>query len=370
MCTFFWTALFIIIFQVTQQDLEFDLQSAQYELSAVYTWVNGSDPVYKESQKKYPAGGTVLEDKGANRWRDNQELRFSLRSLEKNAPWFKKIYIVINDGTQPPNWLNRSNPKVEVVYASSLFPYNNPDWIPTFNSNVLELNLYNIKNITTRFVYFNDDFFLLEPVQHHHFITAKGGPKFFLSTETSTPAPEFVNNAVYGRRYQACLANTNAVLDKEYGVSTRKIAQHAPYVYHKAAWYAIHNKFGSKLNNTFHHRYRQPDDINSHHLHNHFIRHEIARANSGFYSPIKSSVGDYYSYSWWWTFWNTKFLMAGKEFYYNINWLSFWKPKILCINDDYDAAPNPDSARKSVRKWLLSTFPHQSSFEVTDIEDS
>jgi len=32
----------------------------------------------------------------SNRFRDNEELRFSLRSLERRAPWIRNVYIVTN----------------------------------------------------------------------------------------------------------------------------------------------------------------------------------------------------------------------------------------------------------------------------------
>lgn len=38
----------------------------------------------------------------SNRYRDNQELRYSLRSIYRYAPWVRRIYIVTNG--QVPNW--------------------------------------------------------------------------------------------------------------------------------------------------------------------------------------------------------------------------------------------------------------------------
>jgi len=40
----------------------------------------------------------------SNRYRDSDELRYSIRSLVKNAPWIRRIYIVTDN--QIPNWLN------------------------------------------------------------------------------------------------------------------------------------------------------------------------------------------------------------------------------------------------------------------------
>ncbi|EDV28564.1 uncharacterized protein TRIADDRAFT_51611 [Trichoplax adhaerens] len=49
----------------------------------------------------------------SNRFSDNQELRFSIRSVERYAPWVRKIFIVTNG--QIPSWLNLENPRVQIV---------------------------------------------------------------------------------------------------------------------------------------------------------------------------------------------------------------------------------------------------------------
>jgi len=43
----------------------------------------------------------------SNRYRDNFELKYSLRSLVRNAPWIRKIYLVTDN--QIPSWLNLDN---------------------------------------------------------------------------------------------------------------------------------------------------------------------------------------------------------------------------------------------------------------------
>ena len=43
-------------------------------------------------------GAAVSADdlSGANRYRDNDELRYSFRSIEKYAPWVRRIFLVTN----------------------------------------------------------------------------------------------------------------------------------------------------------------------------------------------------------------------------------------------------------------------------------
>ncbi|XP_019747944.1 N-acetylglucosamine-1-phosphotransferase subunits alpha/beta-like, partial [Hippocampus comes] len=49
----------------------------------------------------------------ANRFEENGALLYSLRSMEKHAPWVRHVYIVTNG--QIPSWLNLQNPRVSIV---------------------------------------------------------------------------------------------------------------------------------------------------------------------------------------------------------------------------------------------------------------
>ena len=102
----------------------------------VYTWVNGSDPIHLKLKTKYEKEYKLLfkviknntnvnntsttffnqtnvnlsnntnsnytrdtehiDVIGNNRFRDNDELRYSLRSLFKYAGWVRNVYIVVN----------------------------------------------------------------------------------------------------------------------------------------------------------------------------------------------------------------------------------------------------------------------------------
>lgn len=53
------------------------------------------------------------EDVSASRFEDNEELRYSLRSVERHAPWVRHVFIITNG--QIPSWLNLDNPRVTVV---------------------------------------------------------------------------------------------------------------------------------------------------------------------------------------------------------------------------------------------------------------
>lgn len=59
----------------------------------VLTWVNGSDAIHLQMRAMYKQ----TEGTTANRFRDLDELKHTVRSVHKFAPWVKEIIIVVQD---------------------------------------------------------------------------------------------------------------------------------------------------------------------------------------------------------------------------------------------------------------------------------
>lgn len=84
---------------------------------------------------------------------DNEELRYSLRSVWKFAPWVRNIYLVTNG--QIPAWLNIHHPRIHLVTHESIFL--NKSHLPTFSSPAIECHLHRIPGLSEHFLYLNDD---------------------------------------------------------------------------------------------------------------------------------------------------------------------------------------------------------------------
>ncbi len=83
-----------------------------FPVDAVYTWVNGADLAWLERKNAALAAmGMETEDAAtsAARFRDRDELRYSLRSIDMYAPWIRNIYLVTDQ--QVPEWLDLSHPR-------------------------------------------------------------------------------------------------------------------------------------------------------------------------------------------------------------------------------------------------------------------
>lgn len=141
-------------------------------IDLVYTWVNGSDEQFRANIARF---SPVVDE---SRYNDKDELKYSLRSVQKYASWIRHIYIVTNG--QIPHWLNLQNPRISIVSHDEICP---PELcseiLPTFSSFAIETLLHRIPNLSQRFIYLNDDVFLGAPLYLDDLITESEGTKIW-----------------------------------------------------------------------------------------------------------------------------------------------------------------------------------------------
>ncbi|KAL6078212.1 N-acetylglucosamine-1-phosphate transferase subunits alpha and beta [Balamuthia mandrillaris] len=203
------------------------------EIDVVYTWVNGSDPRLLEAiartksmlgDNSYlctpkdeenaetsadkrnnhndnnndaattsPASSTAdaasqncyRDSDSLSRFIDNEDLRYSLRSLEFNAPWVRNIYVVTNG--QIPYWLDLSHPRIRLITHDMIFL--NKSHLPTFSSPAIEAHLHRIPGLSNKFLYLNDDTLFSSPIWPDDFYTQGKGQKVFLAWPVPDCAP-------------------------------------------------------------------------------------------------------------------------------------------------------------------------------------
>ncbi|KAM4676644.1 N-acetylglucosamine-1-phosphotransferase subunits alpha/beta [Discoglossus pictus] len=117
------------------------------------------------------------EDISASRFEDNEELRYSLRSIEKHAPWVRHIFIVTNG--QIPSWLNLDNPRITIVTHQDIFQ--NASHLPTFSSPAIEAHIHRIPGLSQKFIYMNDDVMFGTNVWPDDFYSHSKGQKVYLT---------------------------------------------------------------------------------------------------------------------------------------------------------------------------------------------
>ena len=123
----------------------------------VVTWVDGNDPEWLKEKDKY-LGRSLNSGSTPNRFRDWGTFKYWFRGVEKFAPWVNRVFLITCG--HYPEWLNTAHPKLRLVKHADYIP---PECLPTFNSNVIELFLHKIPDLSEHFVLFNDDVFLTAP---------------------------------------------------------------------------------------------------------------------------------------------------------------------------------------------------------------
>ena len=134
-------------------------EQAQLPIDFVIAWVDGDDPAWLAEKANYSP--TKMADSASSvRFRDWDNLQYWFRSVEQFAPWVHRIYFLT--WGHLPKWLNTDHPKLKIIRHLDYIPQ---EYLPTFNSHTIELNMHRIPELSEQFVYFNDDMFLVAPAK-------------------------------------------------------------------------------------------------------------------------------------------------------------------------------------------------------------
>jgi len=224
------------------------------KIDVVYTWVDDRDPVWQKAYKKAKAAyneQATPEAKVKSRFRNRDELKYSLRSIRAYAPFVHHIFIVTFG--HKPSWL-KSHSKITVVSHEKIFL--NKEHLPTFNSQAIEANLHRINKLQERFIYFNDDVFLGRTTNERDFFSKHGKIKIFVEERLSPTGK--VKAGDIG--YVASWKNTNTLLDVNFGKKKRKILAHAPFSLRKSHFEQLENWVPTIFSSVSSHKFRSPYD--------------------------------------------------------------------------------------------------------------
>lgn len=134
------------------------------KIDFVILWVDGNDPKWLEEKTKYTEKKINDISNQNNRFRDWELLNYWFRGVEKYATWVNKIHFVTCGHV--PKWLNINHPKINVVKHEEFIP---KEYLPTYNSNVIQYYLDRIEGLSERFIMFDDDQFILGNVKEEDF---------------------------------------------------------------------------------------------------------------------------------------------------------------------------------------------------------
>jgi hypothetical protein len=329
------------------------------DIDFVVTWVDMNDPKW---QKDFSAHSGRINNRKNEvteaRFRDHGQLKFWFRGIDKFAPWVRKIHFVTCG--QHPDWLNTAHPKLHLVSHEDYMP---KQFLPCFNSNVLEIYMHRIPGLSEHFVYFNDDFFIINNLPEKRFFT-DGLPNdiaaFRLNFGFSVWNKCLRNNiALINKRF-----DKNEVMKRDhdkwftdiYGKRGRLTKLLKPYnkfvtlrtphnaqPYTKTTFEEVWEYAGKELTEMSTHRFRSPKDLTL----ELFRTWQICRSN---FSPY-NTYGDTKMFPL--VFKSRQAIKAIQEQLY----------MLICINDS-EYMTNYAQTMQNIRSSFESILPEKSSFEL------
>jgi hypothetical protein len=313
----------------------------KFPIDVVYTWVNDQDEAWQASKAK-AAGKPVKSSNGRahldERFKNRDELKYSLRSLEMFAPFVRHIHVVTNG--QVPDWLDVTSDRISVVTHAEI--YKNARHLPTFNSSGIETQLHHVPNLSEHFLYFNDDFMLGKMCAPEDFFYTNGAMKFFPSNQRAFE----VDIDHTSEEYIKADANAIDLLKKKYGAFGREIMLHAPYASRKSLLERLEAEFQTEFDACAGSQFRSPVDLRP---------IAFMQYHAGFQEGIAvpSSITHRYLALWKPT--------IDKQFK---GVATTRKYKTLCINDVGVQPAKAEWTDGVVADFLEKYYPFKSSFEL------
>ncbi|ASU85443.1 hypothetical protein CDO52_23930 [Nocardiopsis gilva YIM 90087] len=321
----------------------------RFPIDAVYTWVDGADPKWRERWEATLADYGLVVSADAtddHRFTSADELRFSLRSIAMFAPWIRHIYVV-TDGQVPP-WLDAFHHRITVVPHRELFGERGA--LPTFNSHAIESQLHHVDGLSEHFLYFNDDFFLGRTLRPGHFFHPDGTSQFFWSpTAVPFDAPSPDEPA-----HVAAAKQNRALLERTFQRSLTHGLRHAPYALRRSVLAEIDTCFPEEVAATAASRLRSHTDLSiPSSLHHHYA-YLTGRAVPGTVVYAYVDVGDPAQHV------KLTQLLGGRN------------RDVFCVTDSTPhSVPRAEQARM-IRAFLRGYFPLAAPWELdaAPVEDA
>ena len=328
------------------------------KIDAVFTWVDGNDIDWMSRKSKFLHDKPEkLENKKVNskgRFFDNDELKYSLRSICQFAPWINNIYIITDN--QTPKWLNIDHPQINIVDHKEIF---DSKYLPSYNSMAIEMNLHKINGLSNFFLSFNDDFFIGRMTSPEDFFQ-NGKPKLFSGKKRFTL--EQLSERKSGNEYFHANNNARMLIYNKYNFFPDFNLRHGIKVLDKKTLNDLEKVFYRDFENTRGSNFRTKKDVWPIALYSFYL---VAQGlNEPYYlAPLRKNLLRY----------NLNFLRKGRDYTYlplttcslkkiksKLNAIKKYKPLMFCIND----GPNViDQKRILTKNFLHEYFPDKSIYE-------
>lgn len=329
------------------------------KIDFVISWVDGKDQAWRQEKSRYDAASS--SDDGEERYRDWDNLKYWFRGVEKFAPWVGKIHFIT--WGHLPEWLDVNHPRLHIVRHEDYIPQ---EYLPTFNSHTIEWNMHRIEGLAEQFVYFNDDFFLINKVKPEDFFQ-HGKPCDMLAFQPVVANPAnpvmshiYLNNSLVISKYFNKRENVKKqpgsyfkigypllyfvynILEMMFPLYTGFYTVHGPSPFLRDTYRTLWAKEGELLDATCRHRFRNEADVSQ------YLAREWQKLSGDFQARNITRHFRYFN--------------VESDNPALVKVICGQKAKMICIND----ANKPIDfvrAKKQVIDAFESILPEKSSFE-------
>ena len=225
-----------------------------FPVDAVYLWVDGEETQWRETFNQYSKEPLANHYGGAldERFRQIEELRYSLRSLDMFAPWIRKVYVVT--AGQRPSFLFSDDRLIFIDHSAIA---HDARCLPTFNSDAISSWISRIDGLSEHFLYINDDMFFGRSIRPELFFTAAGQVRTFSTGRTRPAGPISADDSLPDAKAK----NLFHLVEQHFGRRPREIVRHTPYPMSKEMTQIVGRELEEALEITRRNRFRQPNDV-------------------------------------------------------------------------------------------------------------
>lgn len=330
------------------------------KIDLVVPWVDGNDPKWQEERAKYsiPSGDEI--GNAANCYRDFDLMEYFFRGIEKNAPWINNVFFLT--WGHLPKFLNRNNPKLKIINHEDYIP---KEYLPTFNSNVIELNVHRIKDLSENFILFNDDIFIIDTLKEEDFFYNDLPCDTLASRTMVNYVPGFtiyyivfnnmglINRNFYGNKPFSKWISYEYSLKDNIGNAVNKLSKrysafenhHLPIPHRKSVFEEVWGKEHDALDKMCHNKFRTPYDFS------HWLMRYWNFASGNFHPTDNSKIGFYTDITY--KFDSLTDIIENK------------KEKVFLLNDSSDETDELFEYHKPrLREAFDKILPDKSGFEI------
>ncbi len=316
------------------------MNNLNFDIDLVYLWVDSNDSNWLEKKTMFTGESytDLSEINCEGRYISNDELRYSLRSIEMNANWVRNIYIVTDN--QHPHWLNFDNPKIHIIDHSEILP---AEALPCYNSVIIEHFLYKIPGLSEHFIYANDDMFIGRKIAPSFFFNQKGNPIVRLQRYFGGRYINFVKKhlSIESNIYRKTIENSAKLINNKFGKFYSGTPHHNIDAYLKSDYQKVSEViYSEEIKHTITNHLRHESDIQRI-----IYSYYLLAIEHGERRYVKRNE-------------SCRIRLQNKDF---MLYIQKYNPYLFCLNDTQYATEND---RERVTPFLTALFPQKSSYEI------